>query len=96
MGLAAASLIGGCATSAPRALHVIHTTDVHGHFSEGLRRLASEVDERRAQDPGLLLLDSGDMWSGTMVSDADEGALGVTLFNALAYDAVALGNHELD
>lgn len=87
--------VAACATPGQRRLHVLHTTDVHGQY-EGLRRLASEVDDQRLRDRGLLVVDSGDMWSGTLVSDRNEGALGVALFNTIGYDAVALGNHEFD
>ena len=90
----------GCASPA-RALRVLHTTDVHGYYGErpggvgGARRLASRVERERAS-VAVLLVDSGDMWSGTLLSDRTEGALGVALYNTLGYDAVALGNHEFD
>jgi 5'-nucleotidase len=80
---------------------VIHTSDVHGHYSSdaerqgGLLQLAALVDEARNAGP-VLLLDGGDMWSGTMLSDSNEGRLGVRLYSLLGYDAAALGNHELD
>jgi 5'-nucleotidase len=88
------------------ALRVIQTTDVHGHYTKspskseaddhgGLRRLAAYVDQERSRGP-VLLLDSGDMWSGTLLSDPNEGRVGVDAFNALGYDAAALGNHEFD
>lgn len=97
---------GGCGATAA-SLRVIHTTDVHGFYTEaprkkgqtargGLRRLASHLDRQRARQPGVLLLDSGDMWSGTLLSDQNEGRTGVAAYNILAYDAVALGNHEFD
>jgi len=36
------------------------------------------------------------MWSGSVLSDCNEGALGVRAYNALGYAAAALGNHEFD
>lgn len=107
LGLAAAlPLLGGCG-GASRDLVVVHTTDVHGYYAEpeakpgetpagGLRRLAAYVEGLRASGRPVLLLDSGDMWSGTLLSDRSEGALGVRAYAALGYDAVALGNHEFD
>ncbi|MDP6942522.1 MAG: metallophosphatase, partial [Myxococcota bacterium] len=85
----------GCATPHGH-LRVVHTTDVHGHFSDGLTQVASFVDGAREASDTVLLLDSGDMWSGTLMSDRTEGALGVAAYNAMGYDAVALGNHEFD
>lgn len=87
-----------------RELVVLQTTDVHGFYTAtddsgtrgGLRRLASVVERERRHGHDVLLLDSGDMWSGTLLSDSSEGRLGVQLYDALGYDAVALGNHEFD
>ncbi len=99
--VAAALLAAGC-TSPARSLRVLHTTDVHGYFGErpggvgGARRLAARIERERAAGHDLLLVDSGDMWSGTLLSDRSEGTLGVALYNLLGYDAVALGNHEFD
>mgnify|MGYP003918260547 CR=1 FL=1 len=93
--LALAFLCTGCA--APKGqLRIIHTSDIHGHFADGLTGVASIIDEARAKGDEVLLLDSGDMWSGTLISDSNEGALGVAAYNALAYDAAAIGNHEFD
>ncbi|MGM0575193.1 MAG: bifunctional metallophosphatase/5'-nucleotidase [Myxococcota bacterium] len=108
-GIAAALLLllTGCAQPASHVV-VLQTTDVEGRYSEpevtvdgtpagGLRRLAALVDrERDRRDTTVLLFDSGDMWSGTLVSDRNEGALGVSAYDLLGYDAVALGNHEFD
>ena len=94
-------LAAGCA-SPGRQLLVIHTTDVHGYYRTpvadkpgGLERLAAFVEARRREGP-VLLVDSGDVWSGTQLSDRTEGTLGVAAYNLLGYDAVAVGNHEFD
>ena len=94
-----------CAPSTS-SLRIIQTTDIHGHYTQspsghkkpehgGLRRLATYVEKQRAQGP-VLLVDSGDMWSGTLLSDPNEGRVGTQAFNVLGYDAAALGNHEFD
>lgn len=96
----------GCAQS-PRYLRVLQTSDVHGYYGApegegshagagGLRQLASLIEEERKTKESVLLVDSGDMWSGTQLSDRNEGALGVVAYNALGYAAAALGNHEFD
>src|SRR5207237_4735443 len=43
-----------------------------------------------------LLVDSGDLFQGTMVSNLAEGAPVVRAMNALGYAASAVGNHEFD
>jgi 5'-nucleotidase len=93
--VALSSAVVGCAT--PRGhLRILHTTDVHGHLADGLTGIASLIDEARAEDAEVLLLDSGDMWSGTLMCDRSEGSLGIAAYNALGYDAAAVGNHEFD
>lgn len=84
---------------------VISTSDVHGALlpvdgNHGLALFAGYVDnlrETRAGDGGeVLLIDAGDMWQGTLESNLSEGASVVAAYNALAYDAAAVGNHEFD
>ena len=54
------------------------------------------MQARRADGGGVLLLDAGDMWQGTLESNLGEGAAVVRAYNALRYDAVTIGNHEFD
>lgn len=92
----------GCSTPS-RSLRVLQVTDVHGHYSaaprgqpaQGLRALATLIEAERRRGP-VLLVDSGDLWSGTMLSDRSEGRVGVLAYNMLGFDAVAMGNHEFD
>jgi 5'-nucleotidase len=86
-------------------LSVIGTNDVHGALlpvdgNQGLALFAGYVNnlrETRAGDGGeVLLIDAGDMWQGTIESNISEGASVVAAFNAVAYDAAAIGNHEFD
>ncbi len=44
----------------------------------------------------VLLLDGGDMFQGTMISNRFEGATVVEAMNRLGYAAAAVGNHEFD
>ncbi len=79
-------------------LSVIGTNDLHGHL-ETLPTLAgylANVRAARAQDGGVLLVDGGDMWQGTLASNMAEGAPVVAAYNVLRYDAAAIGNHEFD
>ena len=51
----------------------------------------------RAADGGaVLLLDAGDTFESGIASNISEGALVVDAYNALGYDALAVGNHEFD
>ena len=51
----------------------------------------------RARDGGaVLLLDAGDLFQGTLESNLNEGAIVISAYNAMRYDAAAIGNHEFD
>ncbi|MBF0297872.1 MAG: metallophosphoesterase, partial [Oligoflexia bacterium] len=44
----------------------------------------------------LLLLDAGDIYSGTLISDIFKGESIMKFYDYLGYDAVTFGNHEFD
>lgn len=75
---------------------VAGTSDLHGRLST-LPYLAGYVGVLRARNPGgVVLVDAGDMFQGTLESNTNEGAAVVDAYEALGYDAVAIGNHEFD
>jgi 5'-nucleotidase len=89
--------------AAPVHVVVVGTTDLHGWFAGhqegygGLAVLASYVDALRAANPGrVVLVDSGDMFQGTLESNIFEGEPVVRGYNMLGYTAAAVGNHEFD
>ncbi|MFH1532608.1 MAG: bifunctional UDP-sugar hydrolase/5'-nucleotidase [Pseudomonadota bacterium] len=61
----------------------------------GVEWLAGYLEILRARDP-VLLLDAGDMFQGTLISNAVNGASVVAAMNHLGYKAAAVGNHEFD
>ncbi|HTZ22060.1 MAG TPA: bifunctional UDP-sugar hydrolase/5'-nucleotidase [Opitutaceae bacterium] len=90
---------------------ILATTDLHGHIDpidyytnrpdqDGLAKVATIVKQARAENPHLLLLDSGDTIQGTPLAyfhnrkhnePPDPTMLAM---NAIGYDAMTLGNHE--
>jgi len=87
------------AARAAVTLSVVGTNDLHGAL-ERLPLLAGFVANlraaRAADGGGVLLVDGGDMFQGTLESNLAEGADVVRAYNALGYAAAAVGNHELD
>ncbi len=63
--------------------------------SGGLALFGGYMDNLRARMP-VLLLDAGDMFQGTMVSNMGEGQAVVEAYHLLKYQAVTIGNHEFD
>ncbi len=91
---------------------IVGTTDMHGWFNGhvetppgggegvlwgGLPVLATHVEALREQHGGrVLLVDSGDMFQGTLESNLFEGEAVIRGYNAMGYAAAAVGNHEFD
>ena len=72
---------------------ILHTNDLHG---ESLAQIATMVDDLRVTHPDLLLLDAGDLFSGTPVSSLFQGQAEETAVLTLGFDALTLGNHDFD
>src|SRR5262249_10774655 len=110
LALSAALLTVSC-SSRPSAspssftLSVVGTNDLHGGVLEangrgGLALLDGYLHNlraARARDGGaVLLLDAGDLFQGTLESNLNEGEVVIAAYNAIGYDASAIGNHEFD
>lgn len=76
-----------------KELVILHTNDLHG---QSLARIATMVEDQRAFYPDLLLMDAGDLFSGTPISSAFKGEVEQKAVLALSCDAIALGNHDFD
>jgi 5'-nucleotidase len=102
---------GGAAATAPIRITIIGTNDLHGWVYPQKNKLPSGQDMEeggsatfasylailRADNPGgTLLLDAGDLFQGTLASNLTEGSVVIDVFNALGYQAAAIGNHEFD
>lgn len=75
---------------------VIGTSDLHGRLST-LPLLGGYVDSIRVKNPeGVVLVDAGDMFQGTLESNLNEGEAVIGAYKKLGYDGVAIGNHEFD
>ena len=61
----------------------------------GLPLLGGYLHNLRRRYP-VILLDGGDLFQGTMVSNLGEGRAVIDGYNALGYSASAVGNHEFD
>ena len=89
-------------------LVIIHTNDTHSHFDPvrggeqdglgGIVERAAFVDSIRAAYPPekVLLLHAGDFNQGTSYHSELGGSLEPKMINAMGYDCITLGNHELD
>jgi 2',3'-cyclic-nucleotide 2'-phosphodiesterase (5'-nucleotidase family) len=80
-------------------LTIIGTNDLHGAIGR-LPLLAGYVNNlreaRKVDGGGVILVDAGDMFQGTLESNLAEGSDVVRAYNAIGYTAAAVGNHEFD
>ncbi len=76
-------------------LTIMHTNDTHAHLDNIARRI-SAITKVRAQKPYSLLLDAGDVFSGTLYFNEFHGLADLEFMNLAGYDAMTLGNHDFD
>ncbi|MBI5573149.1 MAG: bifunctional metallophosphatase/5'-nucleotidase [Elusimicrobia bacterium] len=74
------------------SITVYHTNDVHGHIETS----AVLSNFLKLQKKPFVLLDAGDIFQGTPEGDLTNGEVVVKIMNELGYDAMVVGNHELD
>lgn len=76
-------------------LLLLHINDVHSHLDE-MAKVATLVEEIRAQVPEALFLHAGDQFLGTLYFTIHKGLADAEILNLLGISAMALGNHEFD
>ncbi|MCL2880675.1 MAG: metallophosphoesterase, partial [Treponema sp.] len=84
-----------------RELILLHTNDHHGAIlptngEGGLAERASYIHAVRQTNPLVLLLDAGDINTGSAVSNMFSAEPDIRAYNLMGYDAVTFGNHEFD
>jgi len=89
-----------------REVRILHMNDFHGFampykpygcddVQGGLAYLAYVADTLRAEKPSLLLA-AGDMIQGNNWANLFQGKSTIEAMNAMAFDAMVVGNHEFD
>ncbi len=76
-------------------LSIMHTNDSHAHLDNIAKRVTA-VKEVRAEKPNALLVDAGDVFSGTLYFNEFYGQADLKFMNLLNYDVMTFGNHEFD
>ena len=87
-------------------LTILYTTENHGAWEPwevapgvkvgGIARRATLIKQLKAQGGPVLTVDSGDIGQRALLFAQYKGREVRDLYNAVGYDAVAVGNHELD
>lgn len=96
--------------SEPVNITILGTSDLHGTFvpwdystdtenlAGSLSQIATQVQQVRAKQPNVILVDAGDTIQGNFVETFknDKTSPMILGFNALDYDVWVMGNHEFD
>lgn len=91
---------------AQSSIVILHTNDTHSQIDPFVSKSSGEVggvlrrynfiNNVRAKNAHVLLLDAGDFSQGTPFYNFFKGETEITLMNMMGYDVVTLGNHEFD
>lgn len=76
-------------------LTLFHTNDLHGHTDQYPHLITTLNEARETYGEGLLL-DAGDIFSGTLYFTEFQGQDALEFMNVMGYDAFVPGNHEFD
>lgn len=79
----------------PFTLSLMHFNDTHAHLDNAAKRVTA-VKEVRVKNPKALLLDAGDVFSGTLYFNEFQGQADLEFMNLMKVDAMTFGNHEFD
>jgi len=96
---------------APDRIQLLHTDDIHGRLdfdvvnsgstsfqAGGLAMVASQVRSLRSRGRAerTVLVDGGDTWQGTFISNSNKGEAVTKAMSLMKYDAMTVGNHDFD
>ena len=99
------SFIGCVQSITPAAdtkLVIVHTNDTHARVKEGkydgmgFAKILTLINEIKAENPNVLVLDAGDTFHGTTIASLVQGESIVRIMNIIGYDAMVAGNHDFN
>lgn len=82
-------------------LTVLHTNDTHANLDttsspNHILRRVTAIKEAKASATNPILVDAGDVFSGTLYFNKYLGQADLEFMNLVGYDAMTFGNHEFD
>ena len=73
----------------------MHTNDTHANVETAPKRITA-IKEIRAEKPDAVLIDAGDVFTGTLYFNEFKGQADLEFMNLAGYDVMTFGNHEFD
>ncbi|OMF32231.1 hypothetical protein BK133_14500 [Paenibacillus sp. FSL H8-0548] len=82
-------------------LTILHTNDTHANLDttnspNNVLRRVTAIKETKASSTNPILVDAGDVFSGTLYFNKYLGQADLAFMNLVGYDAMTFGNHEFD
>lgn len=74
---------------------ILHQNDIHANL-DNIAKTVTAVKEERKKDSDALLLNAGDVFSGTLYFNEYQGMADLEFLNMMGVDAFVFGNHEFD
>ena len=65
-------------------------------FSGAVKSIRRGIQNKYGDKGGVLVVDAGDQFQGTLISNYTEGSLVFSAMDDVGYDAVITGNHDYD
>ncbi|BFT69281.1 5'-nucleotidase C-terminal domain-containing protein [Paenibacillus sp. P36] len=91
-----------------KVVDILTTNDIHGKIEVGFDKKRNQgqggietvggivTDFRTVNPEGTVVVDGGDAWQGTLISNTTNGQSVMDTMAQVKYDAAAIGNHEFD
>lgn len=89
-------------TTEETVIYILHTNDMHGRIESGsydgmgFDRIATLINNFKADNEHVIVLDAGDAVHGMPAATIDEGETVIKAMNAMGYQAMAPGNHDFN
>ncbi|WOV88295.1 5'-nucleotidase C-terminal domain-containing protein [Sporosarcina oncorhynchi] len=77
------------------SMTIFHTNDTHAKL-DNVAKFATVLKEKQEAKPYNVLLNAGDVFSGTLYFNEFLGQADLEFMNYFGYDAMVFGNHEFD
>lgn len=80
---------------------ILHTNDTHANLDstsspDNILRRVTAIKEAKKASVNPIVVDAGDVFSGTLYFNKYEGLADLEFMNLAGYDAMTFGNHEFD
>ena len=76
-----------------KQVSIIQTADIHGNIRD-YAYIAAYISALRAQDEPVIVVDCGDIFRGSILSESSGGQVTADIMNRIGYDFMVFGNDE--